>query len=94
LQPMSPVLQPPCPLQLFRPLQSCLLLAVSEALEPALESVLQPVMPMVPATSPAIAAEMINVLAVRVIVIVLFFEFMFYCSFDERSRHGVPVHLN
>jgi hypothetical protein len=33
---------------------------------------LQPVTPMVPATNPAIAAEMINVLAVRVIVIVLF----------------------
>jgi hypothetical protein len=68
LQPMSPVLQPPCPLQLFKPLQSCLLEAVSETLEPALEPELQPVTPMVPATSPAIAAEMINVLAVLVIV--------------------------
>jgi hypothetical protein len=41
-----------------------LLVAVSDEAEPALESVLQPVMPMVPATNPAIAAEMINVLAV------------------------------
>jgi hypothetical protein len=68
---MSPVLHPPCPLQLLRPLQSCLAEAVSEALEPALEPELQPVIPMVPATNPAIAAEMINVLAVRVIVIIL-----------------------
>jgi hypothetical protein len=66
LQPMSPVWQPPWPLQLFRPLQSCLAEAVSEALDPA--ELLQPVMVViVPATNPAIAAEMINVRAVRVI---------------------------
>ena len=69
LQPMSPVLQPPWPLQLFIPLQSCLLMDVSEAAalpELSLE-LLQPVV-MVPATNPAMAAEMINVLAVRVII--------------------------
>lgn len=69
---MSPVLQPPCPLQLFMPLQSCLLEAVSETPVPALESELHPVRPIVPATNPVMAAERINVLAVRVIVISLF----------------------
>jgi hypothetical protein len=45
-----------------------------EALAPGLESELgeQPETPRVPAANPAIATEMINVLAVRVIVIVLF----------------------
>jgi hypothetical protein len=68
---MSPVWQPPWPLQLFSPLQSCLAAEVSDelALDPEL-SLLQPVTPvMVPATNPAIAAEMINVRAVRVIYI-------------------------
>jgi hypothetical protein len=64
---MSPVWQPPWPLQLFITLQSCLAAALSEelALDPA--ELLQPVVLMVPATNPAIAAEMINVRAVRVI---------------------------
>jgi hypothetical protein len=64
---MSPVLQPPWPLQALRPLQSCFAEAVSEALEPALELELQLVVVRVPATNPAIAAEIISVLAVRVI---------------------------
>ncbi len=51
------------------PLQSCLLEAVSEALEPAPPLEQPVVVIMVPATNPAIAAEMINVLAVRVIVL-------------------------
>jgi hypothetical protein len=90
LQPWSPVLQPPWPLQLFMPLQSCLLMeAESEALVPALGSELQPVTVMVPATNPAIAAEMINVLAVRVII---FFRICIFCLlFEGRSRQGTPV---
>jgi hypothetical protein len=67
---MSPVLHPPCPLQALRPLQSCFAEAVSVALAPALELELHPMLVMVPATNPAMAAEMINVLAVRVIVFV------------------------
>ncbi len=68
LQPISPVWQPPWPLQLFRPLQSCFAAVLSEelALDPS-EELLHPVVVMVPATNPAIAAEMINVRAVRVI---------------------------
>jgi len=63
LQPISPVLQPPLPLQLFMPLQSCLSEAVLEADVPvSLEE--QPVLTMVPASKPAMAAEMTNVLAV------------------------------
>jgi hypothetical protein len=55
---------------------------------------LQPVTPMVPATNPAIAAEMINVLAVRVIVIVLF-PYHFSCfSFDRQAHRGPPVLLS
>jgi hypothetical protein len=72
LQPMSPVWQPPWLLQLFRPLQSCLAEVLSEALAfdpPELE---QPVMVMVPATHPAIAAEITNVRAVRVINVNVF----------------------
>ena len=72
---MSPVWQPPWLLQLFRPLQSCLAEVLSEALAfdpPELE---QPVMVMVPATNPAIAAEMINVRAVRVIVLYVSIRF-------------------
>ena len=71
---MSPVLQPPWPLQLLRPLQPCLAAEASEdaaALPELSLEVLQPDMAIVPATNPAMAAEMINVLAVRVIVIVL-----------------------
>src|SRR5580698_5101176 len=69
LQPMSPVLQPPLPLQLLRPLQSCLSTVGLLAVAPdwSLE-VLQPVPTMVPASNPAIAAEMTNVLAVLDIV--------------------------
>ena len=67
---MSPVWQPPWPLQLFNPLQSCFAEALSLALDPA---ELQPVMVViVPATNPAIAAEMINVRAVRVINVSVF----------------------
>jgi hypothetical protein len=55
-------------LQELRPLQSCFAEAVSVALAPALELELHPMLVMVPATNPAMAAEMINVLAVRVIV--------------------------
>ncbi|MGA3180535.1 MAG: hypothetical protein ABSF38_09355 [Verrucomicrobiota bacterium] len=74
LQAMSPVLQPPWPLQLLRPLQSCLAAEASEdaAALPELALVLlQPVMDMVPATNPAMAAEIINAFAVRVMVIIL-----------------------
>jgi hypothetical protein len=68
LQPMSLVLQPPVPLQLLRPLQSCLSPAAgAEALAPA-SSLLQPVVAMVPASNPAMAAVMTNVLAVLDIV--------------------------
>jgi hypothetical protein len=73
---MSPVWQPPWLLQLFRPLQSCFAALASEelALDPSL---LHPVtLVMVPATSPAIAAEMINVRAVRVINVFLRFLFV------------------
>jgi hypothetical protein len=74
LQPMSPVLQPPLPLQLFMPLQSCLSVAVLEADAPAWSLELeQPVLTMVPASKPAMAAEMTNVLAV--LDIVLSFQF-------------------
>jgi hypothetical protein len=68
LQPMSPELQPPCPLQLFIPLQSCLLLELlADAWPLSLE---QPVILMtLPATNPAMAAEIINVLAVRFIAL-------------------------
>jgi hypothetical protein len=65
LQPASPVVQPPLPLQLFRPLQSCLSVAVFEEDTP--ESSLeceQPVLTKLPASNPAMAAEMTNVLAV------------------------------
>ena len=59
---MSPVLQPPCPLQEFTTLQSALLaMAYHEDFAPALSD-WQPVTAMVPATNPAIAAAMINVL--------------------------------
>jgi hypothetical protein len=69
LQPMSPVLQPPWPLQLFMPLHSCLSVAVLEADVPAWSlEVLQPVVPSVPASNPAMAAEMTIVLAVLDIV--------------------------
>ena len=71
LQPCSLALQPPWPLQLLRPLQSCLAVEVSgdaAALPELSADLLQPVTPMVPATNPAIAAEMINVLAVLVII--------------------------
>jgi hypothetical protein len=72
LQPLSPCEQPPWLLQLFRPLQSCLLIWVSEADEevwPEPLELWQPVTAtMVPATKPAIAAERINVLALRVII--------------------------
>jgi len=65
LQPMSPELQPPLPLQLFMPLQSCLSVALAEALAPeSSEELLQPVVAMVPAINPAMAAEMTIVLAV------------------------------
>ncbi len=64
---MSPVWQPPWPLQLFRPLQSCLAAVLSEELAFVPSELLQPVVVIVPATKPAIAAEMINVRAVRVI---------------------------
>src|SRR5580698_10506708 len=77
LQPISPVLQPPLPLQLLRPLQSCLSVLALAAAEPE-SLVLQPVLTMVPASNPAIAAEMTNVLAVLDIV----------CSFQFRR----PVH--
>jgi hypothetical protein len=70
LQPISLELQPPWPLQLFKPLQSCLFMAESDvAVVPELE-LEQPVRATVaPETSPAIAAEMIKVLAVRFIVL-------------------------
>lgn len=77
---MSPVWQPPWPLQAFWPLQSCLFMDASltpelapmlELLELELEfSLLQPVVTIEPATNPAIAAETISVLAVRVIYFV------------------------
>jgi hypothetical protein len=69
---MSPVLQPPWPLQLFNPLQSCLDAEASDeaAALPEL-SLLQPVRDIVPATNPVMAAEIINAFAVRVILIVL-----------------------
>ena len=89
---MSPVLHPPWPLQLFNPLQSCLLEAESEALEPALE-VEQPVMVAVPATNPVNAAEMINALAVLVIVIMsLSFQCLLFL-FDEQRRSSLPRSL-
>jgi hypothetical protein len=74
LQPMSPVLQPPLPLQLFRPLQSCLSVAALEEDAPgwSLEFE-QPVETMAPASNPAMAAEMTNVLAVLDII----FSFQF-----------------
>jgi len=73
LQPMSPVWQPPWPLQLFIPLQSCLAVALSVELALVPVSLLQPVTAvMVPATNPAIAAESINVRAVRVINVNVF----------------------
>jgi hypothetical protein len=66
---MSPVLQPPGPLQLFNPFQSCLDAEASDeaAALPDL-SLLQPVRDIVPATSPVMAAEIINAFAVPVIV--------------------------
>lgn len=65
---MSPVLQPPWPLQLFWPLQSCLFMAESDADLPA-PLPEQPVMVRaVPATNPVMAAERISVLAVLFIV--------------------------
>ena len=68
LQPMSPALQPPWPLQLFMPLQSCLLMLESDAAALPELSLEQPVMESaLPATRPVMAAEMINVLAVRFI---------------------------
>jgi hypothetical protein len=74
LQPISPVVQPPLPLQLFMPLQSCFSTAPAEALAPELSvEFLQPVEAMVPASNPAMAAEMTNVLAVLDIV----FSFQF-----------------
>lgn len=72
LQPISPVWQPPCPLQVFKPLQSCFSIAAPDdaaALPELSEELLQPVMAMEPATNPAMAAEMTNVLAVLVIII-------------------------
>jgi hypothetical protein len=67
---MSPVLQPPWPVQLFSPLQSCLAVAAAEdAAEPEL-SLEQPEIPIEPATNPAMAAEIIIVFAVFVIVMV------------------------
>jgi hypothetical protein len=88
---MSPVLQPPWPLQLFIPLQSCLLSDASDDEETVLpevsEELWHPVVAIVPATNPAIAAETINVLAVRVI---LFPGFVFInCSMNERSRKRI-----
>jgi hypothetical protein len=79
---MSPVLQPPVPLQLFKPLQSCLSVAVLEAAAPELSLELeQPVETMVPASSPAMAAEMTNVLAVLDIA----FSFQFCRLIHESS---------
>jgi hypothetical protein len=77
LQPLSPAEHPPWPLQLFKPLQSCLAWSVDEAAAPELSvELLQPVvMATEPATNPAMAAEMINVLAVLVIVGPGFFLF-------------------
>jgi hypothetical protein len=72
LQPISLVVQPPLPLQLLRPLQSCLS-AAGATVETPESSFLQPVVAMVPASNPAMAAEMINVLAVLDIV----FSFQF-----------------
>jgi hypothetical protein len=71
LQPCSLVLQPPWPLQLLRPLQSCLAAAVSDdATLPELSpELLHPDKAIVPATNPVMAAEIINAVAVRVIVI-------------------------
>ena len=90
LQPWSPVLQPPCPLQLFWPLQSCLfMLLESDADVPALE---QPVIVRaVPATSPVMAAEMINVLAVRFIVLPSLL--CACCLLGERNRHTTSALL-
>jgi hypothetical protein len=91
---MSPVLQPPWPLQLFNPLQSCLLAAVSEALVPALLLELQPVMPMVPAANPAIAAETINVLVVRVMFIGLLPYINGFLLFLMGGAQGPLVYLS
>jgi hypothetical protein len=68
------VLQPPLPLQLLRPLQSCLSTVGLVVETPDWsEEVLQPVLTKVPASNPAMAAEMTNVLAVLDIV----FSFQF-----------------
>jgi hypothetical protein len=74
LQPISPVVQPPLPLQLFMPLQSCLSVAVLDEDTPDSSLEVQPVLTMVPASNPAMAAEMTNVLAVLDIL----FSFQFY----------------
>jgi len=68
------------------PLQSCLLIALlsDEVLVPELSEVLHPVVAIVPATKPAIAAEMTIVLAVRVIMLFRLFVFI-VCSTKERA---------
>ena len=71
---MSPVVQPPWPLQAFMTLQACLLVAVSEALVPALSLEAHPVI-MVPANKPVMAAVTMSAFAVLVIGI---FDLMFY----------------
>jgi hypothetical protein len=67
---MSPVVQPPLPLQLFIPLQSCLSVAGLATGAPASSLEFeQPVFTMVPASNPAMAAEMMIVLAVLDIIL-------------------------
>src|SRR5208283_3101784 len=82
LQPMSPVLQPPCPLQLFWPLQSCLFRLDSDEADFSLEHPVS--VRVVPASKPVMAAEMINVLAVRFIA---FLSSLCCCvALQSRSR--------
>jgi len=64
---MSPAEQPPLPLQLFIPLQSCLFMLESDDAVPELE---QPVMVMaLPASNPVIAVVRMMVLVVRFIAL-------------------------
>jgi hypothetical protein len=90
LQPISPVLQPPLPLQLFRPLQSCLSTVGLVTDAPESLEVLQPVVPKVPASKPAMAAVMTNVLAVLDIV----FSFQFAGSSMNDRRPNNTARLN
>jgi hypothetical protein len=89
LQPWSPWEQPPWPLQLFIPLQSCLAMVESEAAAAGLPESLelwQPVVARVPATNPAIAADTINVLAVRVILFPGLTVFADSADYSTRSQ--------